>query len=162
MSNARQPIDLKRIAGAFGLLGSFESGAPYGSGHINDTFALVYDQGGRPIRYILQRVNENVFKNGEALMANIRRVTAHQPAKLAAFEGQFATEAGAPFRLGGIVDLDRRRLDYAIEIPYALSLMLYLDPTATVTGLDSVPRDQWPPVAIARGAFQVMILCGGL
>ena len=84
MSNARQPSDLKRIAGAFGLLGSFESGAPYGSGHINDTFALVYDQGGRPIRYILQRVNENVFKNGEALMENIRRVTAHQHAKLAA------------------------------------------------------------------------------
>ena len=84
MSNARQPIDLKRIAGAFGLLGSFESGAPYGSGHINDTFALVYDQGGRPVRYILQRVNENVFKNGEALMENIRRVTAHQHAKLAA------------------------------------------------------------------------------
>ena len=84
MSNARQPSDLKRIAGAFGLLGSFESGAPYGSGHINDTFALVYDQGGRPVRYILQRVNENVFKNGEALMGNIRRVTAHQHAKLAA------------------------------------------------------------------------------
>lgn len=89
-----------------------------------------------------------------------KMVAVHQPAKLAAFEGQFATEAGAPFRLGGIPDLDHGRLDYAIEIPYALSLMLYLDPTATVTGLDAVPRDQWPPVAVARGAFQVMILCG--
>ncbi len=87
-------------------------------------------------------------------------VAAHQPAKLAAFEGQFVTEAGAPFRLGGIPDLDRGRLDYSIDIPYALSLMLYLDPTATVSGLDAVPRDQWPPVAVARGAFQVMVLCG--
>ena len=87
-------------------------------------------------------------------------VAVHQPAKLAAFEGQFATEAGAPFRLGGIPDLDHGRLDYTIEIPYALSLMLHLDPAATVTGLDAVPRDQWPPVAVARGAFQVMIACG--
>ena len=57
--------DLKRIAGAFDLHGTFESAAPYGSGHINDTFVAVYDQGGLPVRYILQRVNENVFKNGE-------------------------------------------------------------------------------------------------
>ena len=87
-------------------------------------------------------------------------VAEHQPAKLAAFEGQFATESGAPFRLGGIPDLEQGRLRYAIEIPYALSLMLYLDPHATVAGLDAVPREEWPPVAVVRAAFQFMFLAG--
>lgn len=84
----------------------------------------------------------------------------HQPAKLAAFEGQFSTESGAPFRLGGIPDLDQGRLRYAIEIPYALSLMLYLDPYSTVAGLDAVPREEWPPVGVVRAAFQIMLLAG--
>lgn len=85
----------------------------------------------------------------------------YQPAKLAAFEGQFSTESGAPFRLGGIPDLDQGRLRYAVEIPYALSLLLYLDPHATITGLDAVPREEWPPVGVVRAAFQIMILAGG-
>ncbi len=89
-----------------------------------------------------------------------KAVADHQPAKLAAFEGQFVTESGAPFRLGGLADLEQGRLRYAIEIPYALSLMLYLDPHATVTGLDAVPREEWPPVAIVRTAFQLMVLTG--
>ncbi len=84
----------------------------------------------------------------------------HQPVKLAAFEGQFSTESGAPFRLGGIPDLEQGRLRYAIEIPYALSLMLYLDPHATVAGLDAAPREEWPPVGVVRAAFQVMLLAG--
>ncbi|MGI5867934.1 MAG: phosphotransferase enzyme family protein [Kiritimatiellia bacterium] len=83
MSAEKPRHDFKRIASGFDLYGSFQSAAPYGSGHINDTFELIYDQAGRPVRYILQRVNENVFKEGEALMENIRRVTAHQRAKLA-------------------------------------------------------------------------------
>ncbi|MDP3596432.1 MAG: cytochrome ubiquinol oxidase subunit I [Nitrospirota bacterium] len=87
-------------------------------------------------------------------------VAEHQPAKLAAFEGQFSTESGAPFRLGGIPDLEQGRLRYAIEIPYALSLMLYLDPHATVAGLDAVPREEWPPVGVVRAAFQIMFLAG--
>ena len=89
-----------------------------------------------------------------------RAVADHQPAKLAALEGQFSTGSGAPFRLGGVPDLDQGRLRYAIEIPYALSLMLYLDPHATVAGLDAVPREEWPPVGVARAAFQIMILAG--
>jgi cytochrome bd ubiquinol oxidase subunit I len=89
-----------------------------------------------------------------------RALADHQPAKLAALEGQFTTESGAPFRLGGVPDLEQGRLRYAIEIPYALSLMLYLDPHATVAGLDAVPREEWPPVGVARAAFQIMLLAG--
>ena len=49
----------------------------YGTGHINDTYCAVFDQGGIRVRYIVQRINQHVFKNPPALMENVRRVTAH-------------------------------------------------------------------------------------
>lgn len=87
-------------------------------------------------------------------------VADYQPVKLAALEGQFRTEAGAPLRLGGIPDVEQGVLRYAVEIPYGLSLLLYLDPNAVVTGLDATPRDQWPPVGVVRNAFQIMMFSG--
>ena len=70
--------DLQQIGSAFRIHGDYLDGQPYGSGHINDTFAVSYDQGGTPIRYIFQRINHNIFKDPPALMENIRRVTEHQ------------------------------------------------------------------------------------
>jgi Ser/Thr protein kinase RdoA (MazF antagonist) len=69
--------DLPAIVREFALLGHYRSGALYGSGHINDTFAVVLDQAGTPVRYILQRINDRVFTNVPALMENIQRVTTH-------------------------------------------------------------------------------------
>lgn len=70
--------NLRAIGRAFCLHGDFSEAKPYGSGHINDTFAATYNQAGRPVRYIHQRVNHNIFKNVPALMENIERVTSHQ------------------------------------------------------------------------------------
>ena len=78
-----------------------------------------------------------------------RTVAENQPVKLAAFEGLQETQAGAPFTLLGIV-----------EIPKLLSILAFHDPNATVTGLDSVPPDDRPPVAIVRVAFQTMVAIG--
>ena len=89
-----------------------------------------------------------------------KAVAQHQPAKFAAFEALFQTEAGAPFRLGGLPDAARQEVRYAIEIPYGLSLLLYLDPHARVAGLDTVPRENWPPVAVVHLAFQIMVVSG--
>ena len=74
--NSSMP-DLAAVASAFALLGRFRTGAPYGSGHINDTFAVMLDQAGAPVRYLLQRINPRVFTNVPALMDNIQRVTSH-------------------------------------------------------------------------------------
>ena len=57
--------------------------APYGSGHINDTYCVVFRQAGAPVRYILQRINLHIFENAVALMENIQRVTSHLAAKVA-------------------------------------------------------------------------------
>ncbi len=69
--------DVRAVASQFPLRGEFVTAAPYGSGHINDTYGVVFDQGGTPVRYILQRINHLIFKNPPALMDNIQRVTAH-------------------------------------------------------------------------------------
>lgn len=89
------------------------------------------------------------------------RFVAHwQPAKLAAMEGQFRTERGAPLRIGGWPDEAAGKTRYAIEIPYGLSLLAFMDPNAEVKGLEAFPREHWPPVAIVHAAFQVMVGLG--
>jgi Ser/Thr protein kinase RdoA (MazF antagonist) len=69
--------DLTSIAAMFDLRSDFVHGHPYGSGHINDTYCIYCDQAGLRIRYILQRINHNVFKNPVALSENVARVTDH-------------------------------------------------------------------------------------
>jgi hypothetical protein len=77
--------DLPAVARAFQIPGQYVSAEPYGSGHINDTYRVTYDQGGTSVHYIFQRINHNIFKNPPALMENIERVTRHIFGKL---EGQ--------------------------------------------------------------------------
>src|SRR5262249_27431734 len=70
-----------------------------------------------------------------------RTVAQTQPVKLAALEGQFDTEAGAPLRIGGWPDVNARRTRFAIEIPRGLSLLAFHDPNATVKGLAEFDRE---------------------
>ncbi len=74
--------DLKATAALFDLRGDFVHGHPYGSGHINDTYCIWVDQAGQRIRYILQRLNQNVFKQPVPLMENVKRVTDHALSQL--------------------------------------------------------------------------------
>jgi cytochrome d ubiquinol oxidase subunit I len=89
-----------------------------------------------------------------------RFVARYQPVKLAAMEGQFRTERGAPLRIGGWPDEAAGETRYAIEIPYALSILAFKDPRAEVRGLEAFPREHWPPVAVVHVAFQVMVALG--
>jgi len=80
---SRQPAhDIRAIAGEFDLLGEFLGAEPYGSGHINDTYRLTFQQAGVPVRYILQWINHKIFRNPGALMENVQRVTGHLAAKV--------------------------------------------------------------------------------
>ena len=74
--------DVRSVARQFKLFGDFVSAEPYGSGHINDTYCVVFNQAGLPMRYIFQRINHNIFKNPVALMENVQRVTAHLATKI--------------------------------------------------------------------------------
>ena len=89
-----------------------------------------------------------------------RVVAITQPVKLAALEGQWDNERGAPLRIGGWPDVEREETRWALEIPYGLSLLAFHDPHALVRGLRSVPRAGRPPVAVVHLAFQVMVALG--
>lgn len=89
-----------------------------------------------------------------------RVVADSQPVKLAALEGQFESERGAPLRIGGIPDEEAGETRYALEIPYGLSLLAYRDPDARVQGLEETPRADWPPVLPVHLSFQGMVGIG--
>jgi cytochrome d ubiquinol oxidase subunit I len=89
-----------------------------------------------------------------------RAVARWQPAKLAAMEAHFTTMRGAPLTIGGWPDEDAQETRWAIEIPRGLSLLAFHDPDAEVLGLESFPRDEWPPVWPVHLAFQVMVALG--
>lgn len=74
--------DIPAIGRHFDIFGEFLDFEPYGSGHINDTYAASYVQGGAKIRFIHQRVNHTIFRNPVAQMENIQRVTSHIRKKL--------------------------------------------------------------------------------
>jgi cytochrome d ubiquinol oxidase subunit I len=89
-----------------------------------------------------------------------RTVAENQPTKLAAFEGLYHTERGAPEHLLGWYTNDE--VKYGIKIPKLLSLLSYHDPNAKVRGLEAVAPDDRPPVNVVRVSFQTMVGIGTL
>lgn len=81
-----QPV-LKEVARHFQLEGELTGVSPYGQGHINDTYRIELQTGGRTVPFILQRVNHQVFKDVPRLMENLVRVTTHLRRKLAGQPG---------------------------------------------------------------------------
>ena len=74
----------RAAAGHFAVYGDFVAIEAFGAGHINRSFALTLDQAGRRLRYLLQEINTGVFRNPEAVMRNVVRVTRHIKARLEA------------------------------------------------------------------------------
>ena len=87
----------------------------------------------------------------------------HQPVKVMAMEGHFQSHAdGAPLILFGIPNAAENRVDYALQIPKASSLILKHDLNAPLKGLDTVPVENRPPVGIVFWSFRVMVGLGFL
>ncbi|WP_456422451.1 cytochrome ubiquinol oxidase subunit I [Thermococcus sp.] len=70
-------------------------------------------------------------------------IAKYQPTKLAADEGLFKTEKGAPMVVFGIVDEKNQQIKYAIEIPKLLSWLAFGDWNAQVLGLHDAARYVW-------------------
>lgn len=85
----------------------------------------------------------------------------HQPAKVMAMEGHYDSHPdGAPLILFGIPNAEEKRIDYAVQIPKLSSLILKHDLNAPLAGLDTIPDEDEPPVAIVFWSFRVMIALG--
>ena len=90
-----------------------------------------------------------------------RMLARHQPVTLAAMEGLFATEEGAPLVLIGQPDVANRRLDNPIAIPRMLSFLTYQRWGAEVRGLDAFPQEDWPDnIPLLYYSYHVMVGLG--
>jgi len=90
-----------------------------------------------------------------------RMVARHQPATLAAMEGLFTTQEGAPVVIVGQPDMAKRRLDNPIAIPRALSFLTHRRWTAEVKGLDHFPEQDWPDnIPLLYYSYHVMVGLG--
>jgi hypothetical protein len=79
-------LDLKEIFNSFYAEGSFSAVVTCGSGHIHDTYRIINSDKDKD-DYILQRINNKVFKNVAELQQNIERVTRHIQHKLSQIPG---------------------------------------------------------------------------
>ena len=88
--------NLLQLVSHFDVKGTVKSVKPLGNGLINDTYKVTMNEPNAPC-YVLQRINNAIFKDVELLQRNIEAVTAHLRKKL---EEQAAT------------DIDRRVLTF--------------------------------------------------
>ncbi len=77
---------LKDISSHFRVYGDFVKAVPFGSGHINSTYKVVFNQSGVFVSYIFQKINTDIFKDPYAVMDNISRVVSHLKNKLNDFD----------------------------------------------------------------------------
>ncbi|SCM73943.1 putative quinol oxidase subunit I transmembrane protein QxtA [uncultured Pleomorphomonas sp.] len=85
----------------------------------------------------------------------------HQPAKVMAMEGHFDSHPdGAPLILFGLPDQKNKRVDYAISIPGLSSLILKHGWKEPLAGLDTIPDELEPPVAVVFWSFRIMVGLG--
>ncbi|WP_316185548.1 MULTISPECIES: cytochrome ubiquinol oxidase subunit I [unclassified Bradyrhizobium] len=85
----------------------------------------------------------------------------HQPVKIMAMEGHFESHKdGAPLYLFGWPDQEKGELKWALGIPKFGSLILKHQIDAPMAGLDTVPRQDWPPVPITFWSFRIMVGLG--
>jgi cytochrome d ubiquinol oxidase subunit I len=87
----------------------------------------------------------------------------HQPVKIMAMEGHYHSHKdGAPLILFGLPDQASGEVKYAVEVPKLGSLILEHSLDAPLDGLDTVPRENWPPVPITFWSFRIMVGMGFL
>jgi cytochrome d ubiquinol oxidase subunit I len=92
-----------------------------------------------------------------------RLVAHYQPVTLAAMEGLFETQQGAPLTILGQPDVEKRRLDNPLVIPRMLSFLAYGRWDAEVKGLDSFPPQDWPSnIPLVFYSYHVMVGFGML
>jgi cytochrome d ubiquinol oxidase subunit I len=85
----------------------------------------------------------------------------HQPAKVAAMEGHWETQRGAPLILFGLPNMEREETELALGIPYLGSLILGHSFDAEIRGLKAFPPNARPTnVPLVFWCFRLMVALG--
>jgi cytochrome bd ubiquinol oxidase subunit I len=99
-----------------------------------------------------------LFPTGDGQGAMVAK---HQPVTLAAMEGLFHSEEGAPLTILGQPDVANQRMDNPLEIPRGLSFLTYRVWTAKVDGLDHFPQSNWPDnIELLYFSYHIMVGLG--
>ena len=91
------------------IYGDLQSSQAFGKGHINNTYLSVWNQAGTQVRYTHQRINKHVFKKPAEVVENIRHITEHIAAKLAA-DTDIKANVGGYFLVEDTISASRRVL----------------------------------------------------
>ncbi len=89
--------------------------------------------------------------------SSARLVAQYQPAKLAALEGVYQTTSKAPLSVVGWVDAGEEKV-YSLKIPGGLSFLTHGNFSTPITGLDKIPRDEWPNVPLTFQFYHIMVV----
>jgi len=90
-----------------------------------------------------------------------KMVADHQPVTLAAMEGLFVSQEGAPLAVLGQPNVQHRKLDNPLEVPSMLSFLTYREWKAHVRGLDSFPESDWPDtIELLYYSYHIMVGLG--
>ncbi len=84
----------------------------------------------------------------------------HQPAKIAALEGDWETRPATPLILFGMPDMARERTDWAVEIPHLGALVLTHSWNGSIKGLKEFPPEDRPNSPVLFWAFRIMVGLG--
>lgn len=101
--------DRAEIFKQFAIYGDLQSFQAFGKGHINNTYLSVWNQAGTQVRYTHQRINKHVFKKPAEVVENIRHITEHIAAKLAA-DTDIKVNADVRFLVEDTISASRRVL----------------------------------------------------
>ena len=137
------------IIDKFAIEGKVLGAERYGSGHINETKYVEVENEGKIHKYILQKINKNVFKNPEQLMENYVAVTEY-------LRGVIKERGGDPDRetLNAIKTVDGKNC-YMDEDGEYWRLILFVNDSLSY---DKVERpEQFYESAVAFGNFQYLL-----
>jgi len=101
-----------------------------------------------------------IFAIATALIGDLsgKYLAEYQPEKLAAAEWHFETSTEAPLVMWGVLD-ENNEANYALHIPYALSILAHGFPSSEVIGLEEFPAEEQPPLVI-HYFFDTMVTIG--
>jgi cytochrome bd ubiquinol oxidase subunit I len=90
-----------------------------------------------------------------------KMIAKYQPATLAAMEGLFVSQEGAPLVILGQPNVSKRKLDNPLEVPNMLSFLTYKTWSAHVQGLDAFPEQDWPDtIELLYYSYHIMVGLG--
>jgi cytochrome bd ubiquinol oxidase subunit I len=131
-------------------------GAFYLLTHRDETYGRTFVRAGVIVGVIASCLQ--LFPTGDA---QGRMIAENQPVTLAAMEGLFQSENGAPLAILGQPDVTKRQLDNPLIVPKMLSFLTYRTWSANIKGLADFPEELWPDrIEMLYYSYHIMVGLG--